>query len=147
MIVHYLRMLLYSDPALSLIGDDSITILRGDDVTFECIPSDLSLPVQWRFYNTEGIDMVIGPGGDVNGTRVGLNKRQAEVSNFVFEVTPPGLFHQITLFNVPLTANGRISCEIVAVCSDPLVIAQNISLNVLPGCLLIACIQTSTYVL
>ena len=107
------------DPTLSLLTNEDITVLSGDDVLFECIPSDLSLAVQWRFYNTEGVDMIIGPGRTEDGPTA------------LFE--PPGLYHRFTLFNVQLSSSGVFSCEIVSSCPDPLVIAQNTSLTVIPG--------------
>jgi len=105
-------------------------VLRGDDVVFECIPSDLSLAVRWRFYNTEGTNMIMGPGrrGDDR-----LSKRQTMTPTPPALFEPPGLYHRFTFSNIPLSADGVFSCEIVSSCPDSLVIAQNTSLTVTPG--------------
>ena len=61
-----------------------------------------------------------------------LSKRQASY-DFDLEIGPPGLHHQLVIYDVPLTATGNFSCEMVPPCPDNIVIAQNTSLTVEPG--------------
>ena len=74
--------------------------------------------------------MIIGPGrrGD---DRFSKRQTTAPTPPALFE--PPGLYHRFTFFNVPLSASGVYSCEILSSCPDTLVIAQNTSLTVTPG--------------
>ena len=126
-IVHHELHYLFNhlDPTLSLLTNNTFTVFRGDNVTFQCVPSNLSLPIQWRLYNTEGNDVIITP--DVEG------QDNTITSSIQFETPTTELFHQITLFNISLSANGTFSCELLPPCSDALVIAKNISLTVIPG--------------
>lgn len=113
------------DPTLSVINDQSITVLRGSVVTFECTPSDTSFVVRWIFYSPDGTVI-----------RIPLNFRddgEESASRFPTTVGPAGLFYQLTVFDVPLTATGIFSCEVSPPCRDNIVIAQNTSLTVQPG--------------
>ena len=117
---------------LSLSNDDSITVLRGSVVTFECIPSDINLPVRWIYYSPDGsITRIVSTVQDDSDM---ISKRQTEAPpSFTTEIDPPGLFHQLTVYDVPLMATGIFSCEIVPPCRDDIIIAQNTSLTVNPG--------------
>lgn len=117
------------DPTLSLITAESIAVLRGNVVTFECIPSNKTFPVRWIFYSSDGTISEISPSIPDDSD---ISKRQT-ASDFDVELGPPGLYHQLIIYDVPLTATGNFSCEIVPPCQDNIVIAQNTSLTVEPG--------------
>ena len=112
-------------------NDESITVLRGSVVSFECIPSNTTFPVRWIFYRPDGTTSNIFSRIPDDSDR--FSKRQTTAPGFAFEIGPPGLFNQLTVYDVPLTATGIFSCEIVPPCPDDIVIAQNTSLNVEPG--------------
>ena len=121
-IIHSICLL---DPTLSLNNNDNITVLRGNVITFECIPSNLAFPVRWIFYSRDGNTIRIPTTGDMFD--------DGQTISFVIEFEPAGLFHRLTINNVPLTATGTFSCEIAPPCQDNIVIAQNTSLTVQPG--------------
>lgn len=118
------------DPTLSQINEESITVLRGGVVILECIPSDETLSVRWIFYSSDGNIMRISPSFPDDSDR--LSKRQTSY-DFDIEIGPPRLYHQLIIYDVPLTATGNFSCEIIPPCPDNIVIAQNTSLTVEPG--------------
>ena len=120
-----------TDPTLSLLTNEDMSVLRGDTVMFECIPSNLSLEIRWRFYNSEGVDSIIGPLYRRDDDMLRKRQTTAPTPPALFE--PPRLYHRLTLFNVPLSSNGVFSCEIASSCPDSIVIAQNTSLTVTPG--------------
>ena len=119
-IIHSICLL---DPTLSLNNNDNITVLRGNVITFECIPSNLAFPVRWIFYSQDGSTIRIST------TDVMFDDGQT----LSFEIEPAGLFHRLTINNIPLTATGIFSCEIAPSCRDSIVVAQNTSLSVQPG--------------
>ena len=121
----------YTDPTLVLINDARIAVLRGSFVTFECIPSNITLPVRWIFYSPDGSVIRIFPNIRDDSDR--FTKRQANLLGSNIEIGPPRLFHQLTVYDVQLMATGTVSCEIVPPCPNDIIIAQNTSLFVQPG--------------
>lgn len=122
---------LFLDPTLSLITDKRITVLRGSTVTFECTPSDITLPVRWIFYSPDGT--IIRIPLNIQDDSDTFKKRQTSASDFNIKIGPPGLFHRLTVYNAPLIATGIFSCEILPPCPDNIIIAQNTSLTIEPG--------------
>ena len=110
-----------------MINDERITVLRGSIITFECNPSDITFPVRWIFYSPDGSIIRLFPNFRDD------SKRQASSLGLNIEIGPPGLFHQLTVYNVQLMATGIFSCEIMPPCPDDIIIAQNTSLTVQPG--------------
>ena len=116
----------YLDPSATLLNDRNVASLRGGNVTLGCIPSDQNLQIRWVLYRDDGTRIVLSPNGRIESKRLAIQDNP-----LIFE--PPRLYHQLTIINASLDNSGNYSCEILPTCSDPFVVAYNMTVVIVPG--------------
>jgi len=115
--------------------NDNVSVLSRQNVTLECLPSNLSLAVNWHFEINGSLFPLLGGDLDDNlrdNLGGGLSKRNVLFSRRVISKFP---YHQITLDQVEVADSGVYQCSIVPPIplEDNTVIAQRITVTVLPG--------------
>ena len=117
--------LLYIHLVPSLIAtNDNVTVLSGLSVTLECLPSNPSLVVNW-FFEIDGSLFPL-----LDGELHEELKRNIIFPRRVISTFP---YYQITLDQVEVADNGVYQCSIVPPIGDNTIIAQRITVTVLPG--------------
>ena len=115
-----------SDPTATLLNDRNVVSLRGSNVTLGCFPSNQNLQIRWVLYRDDGTRVVLSPNGRIESKRLAMQD-----SPIIFE--PLRLYHQLTIINASLDNSGNYSCEILPTCSDPFVVAYNMTVTIVPG--------------
>ena len=95
-------------------GSSSIGILSGENVTFECLPSDPDIELYWRY--------------QTNGNRGNITIDSISETRFLSELP---LLHQLILPNATINDGGIYEC----VAQEPFssIASETIVLDVLPG--------------
>jgi len=122
---HY--YVIYTVPSL-IATNDNVTVLSGQNVTLECLPSNLSLAVNW-YFEIDGLLIPLLDGEQ--GGEQDEGKR-----NIIFRrIISKFPYHQITLDEAEVADSGVYRCSIVPPIptEDNTVIAQRITVTVLPG--------------
>ncbi|XP_065913056.1 uncharacterized protein [Dysidea avara] len=105
--------------------NDNVTVLSGLSVTLECLPSNPSLVVNW-FFEIDGSLFPL-----LDGELHEELKRNIIFPRRVISTFP---YYQITLDQVEVADNGVYQCSIVPPIGDNTIIAQRITVTVLPAC-------------
>ena len=126
-----------ADPEVTLLTDNDVVELSGNNVTLGCIPTNPALEIRWLYYDEDGTSILLSPRDDA--------KRLAVQPSIVFD--PPGLYHQITIINVTLSNTGMYSCVVVPTCRDPSPVTFNVTLIVVPGTVIASILRELTLLL
>ena len=112
-------------PTLS-VPNQNVTVLYTQSMILECIPSNPALSIQWVFYPNDG-----GQGVLITQDLSQQQKRGVLQLPGVEGTSP---YHNITITSADaFIHNGVYECSVDTQPEDTTVIANNITVNVLPG--------------
>ena len=94
----------------------SFTVVSGETVTLQCIPSDPELELYWTYETRHGF-----------GTVTVNNISQSRFLN------GSSLLHQLILPNTTTSDTGNYNCVVPGPPEDSVTISETLSLSVLPG--------------
>ena len=97
-------------------SSQNITALSGQNVTFECVPSDDSYEVYWTY-------QTVNSNGSVTTANISQSKYLTESS----------LFHHLILPIATVNDTGNYTCIVKGSSDSNETISQTISLTILPG--------------
>ena len=111
------KILFYTYIALSIkVSSVNNTVMSGQNITFECTPSDDDIELYWT-YQTVNTD------GTVTSTNISKSKYLTESS----------LFHHLTLPITTVSDTGLYTCIVRGSSDSDVRVSQTISMTVLPG--------------